>query len=249
MTKQPVLSHLEDLRWLIIRTVIYLLIASCLSFFIVDFIIELAKLPSKGIITNFLILKPTEAITIYFKTIIYSGLVISFFPICYECIKFIAPALQKEQTISIVKYSLSAFSLFILGTVFSYFIVLPNTIKFLINLSVHLTSSVPQFTLNSYISFVFAVLLSGGIIFQIPLTCAILTTLQIVSPNTLKKFRKEVFFALCVFAAIITPTTDVFSLTLFVLPMVILYEVGIFVSNIIYKKTITEDTIYGDTND
>ncbi|MGE4384490.1 MAG: twin-arginine translocase subunit TatC [Endomicrobiaceae bacterium] len=246
MTKKPVLSHLEDLRWLIIRIVIYLSAAAVLSFFIADTIIVYIKLPAKGIINDFLILKPTEAITIYFKTAIYSGFVISFLPICYECIKFIAPALQKEKTISIIKYSASAFTLFILGTVFSYYIVLPNTIKFLADISSHLTSSSTQFTLNSYISFVFAVLLSGGIIFEIPLICSILTVLRIVSPNMLKKFRKEVFFTLCVFAAIITPTTDVFSLTLFVLPMLILYEAGIIISEIIYKKEMSEDKIYGD---
>jgi sec-independent protein translocase protein TatC len=246
MIKQPVLSHLEDLRWLIIRIVIYLSAASVLSFFIADIIIDYVKLPAKNTINDFLILRPTEPITIYFKTVIYSGLVISFLPICYECIKFIAPALQKEKTISIVKYSISAFVLFISGTVFSYFIVLPNTIKFLSNIAVHLTSSAPQFTLNSYFSFVFAVLLSGGIIFEIPLICAVLTALQIVSPKILKKFRKEVFFVLCVFAAIITPTTDVFSLTLFVLPMIVLYEIGIFVSAVIYKKIVSENPIYGD---
>ncbi|MFA7074015.1 MAG: twin-arginine translocase subunit TatC [Endomicrobiaceae bacterium] len=246
MTKKPVLSHLEDLRWLIIRIVIYLSVAAVLSFFIADIIIDYVKLPAKGIINDFLILKPTESITIYFKTVIYSGIVISFLPICYECIKFIAPALQKEKTVSIIKYSVSAFTLFILGTVFSYYIVLPNTIKFLSNISAHLTSSSPQFTLNSYISFVFAVLLSGGIIFEIPLICSILTVLRIVSPNMLKKFRKEVFFALCVFAAIITPTTDVFSLILFVMPMLILYEAGIIISGIIYKKEMSEDKIYGD---
>jgi len=246
MIKQTVLSHLEDLRWTILRACIYLFAASFISFFVVDYVIELAKLPSKEIIESFFILKPTEPVTIYFKTIIYTGLAVSFLPISYEFIKFIQPALQKEQTISVIKWSLVSFLLFVLGTLFAYFIVLPNAIKFLIDLAKHLTASSSQIALNSYLSFVFAVLLCGGLIFQIPVICAILTIFQIVSPSVLRKFRKEVFFVLCIFAAIITPTTDIFSLALFVFPMAVLYEIGIIVSGIIYKKTVVQDTIYGD---
>lgn len=238
--KLTIISHLEELRWVFIRSIIYLIIAGIISFFFVDQIINFIKLPSKDIINGFFILKPTDSIVIYFKSIMYGAFVLAFLPIIYEFINFIRPALHREYTWFVIKWTLSAVILFLAGTIFVYFIVLPVAVKFLTDLAQTLISSNSQVSFNAYISFVLMLLLCGGIIFQIPLISAMLTMLNIISPFVLRKFRKEMFFGLCVFSAIITPTTDVFSMMLFVFPMIVLYEIGIIISDTIYKKRTSE---------
>ena len=111
--KKTLISHLEDLRFVFIRSLIYLIAASAASFFFADKIIDLIKLPSKDIITGFYILKPTDSVAIYFKTIMYGAFVVAFLPVMYEIVNFIKPAFQKEQFSFIIKWTLFSMFLFV----------------------------------------------------------------------------------------------------------------------------------------
>lgn len=243
--KQPILSHLEELRWVFIRSIIYIALASVASFFFADVFLDILKMPAKEAVSGFFILKPTDSVVIYFKTILYGAFVMAFIPVICELLSFIRPALEKEQALFVFKWTIASVFLFAAGTVFIYFAVLPVSLKFLMTLAGMLTASATQISFNSYVSFVIALLLCGGIVFQIPLVCAVLTMLNIITPFTLKRFRKEIFFGLCVFSAVVTPTTDVFSMLLFVGPMIVLYELGVIISSAIYKRKASEtDKIY-----
>lgn len=236
--KMSVSDHLEELRWRIIRCVIYVAAATAAALFFTGEILYIIKFPSKGIIESFLILKPTESIAIYIKTAFFSGLIAASLPIFAEFFNFIKPAASKDQSVSAIKWILSAFILFAVGILFSYFLVLPKAITFLMNLSYGLTQTPAQITLTSYVSFVCALVFCGGMIFQIPLVSYILTKIGMITPGDMSGKRKESYFALCVIAAVITPTTDAFSMLLFVVPMIILYEIGILLSKAVYKKRI-----------
>lgn len=236
--KMSVGDHLEELRWRIIRCVIYIAAATAAALFFTEEILYIVKFPSKGLIESFLILKPAESIAIYIKTAFFSGLLVAALPVFAEFFNFIKPAASKDQNVSALKWVFSAFILFAAGVLFSYFIVLPKAIAFLMNLSYGLTEMPAQITLTSYVSFVCAIVFCGGIIFQIPLISYILTKLGLITPGILSAKRKESYFVLCVIAAVITPTTDAFSMMLFVIPMIILYEIGILISKTVYKKRI-----------
>ena len=247
--KMSVTGHLEELRWRIIRSVIYVLAASIVALVFADNILYILKLPSKGLIDSFLILKPAESIAIYMKTAIFSGLAIAALPVFWEFFGFVKPAAfqaplpadSNGQNLSAAKWVITAFLLFVLGILFVYFIVLPAAIAFLMNLSQGLTGGMPaQITLTSYVSFVCALLFCGGMIFQIPLMAFILTKIGMITPGLLSSKRKEAYFSLVVLAAVITPTTDAFSLGLFVLPMIALYEVGVLFSKAVYKSQIVK---------
>ncbi|MCL2485605.1 MAG: twin-arginine translocase subunit TatC [Endomicrobia bacterium] len=233
-----VTGHLEELRWRLIRCAAYIIFASLVAFIFVDKILYILKLPSKDLIENFLILKPAEAVTIYIKTAVFAGFSVAILPIFWELFSFVKPAIDKSQNGSVIKWVTAAFTLFVCGVLFIYFIVLTPAISFLMNLSQGLIHSPVQLTLSSYISFVCALLFCGGIIFQIPLLAFILTKIGLITPRLLSSKRKEAYFGLVVFAAVITPTTDAFSLGLFVFPMIILYEIGIIFSKIVYKSKI-----------
>ncbi|MCL2390601.1 MAG: twin-arginine translocase subunit TatC, partial [Endomicrobia bacterium] len=187
---------------------------------------------------SFMILKPAEAITIYIKTAVFAGLSVAILPIFWELFNFVKPAMDKSQNDSVIKWVIAAFLLFVSGILFIYFVVLTPAISFLMNLSQGLTQSPVQLTLSSYISFICALLFCGGIIFQIPLLAFILTKIGVITPKFLSSKRREAYFSMCVFAAVITPTTDAFSLALFMIPMIVLYEIGIIFSKMVYKNKI-----------
>ncbi|MCL1972281.1 MAG: twin-arginine translocase subunit TatC [Endomicrobia bacterium] len=235
--KMSVTDHLEELRWRLIRSGIYVIAASLVALFFTEQILAIIKYPSKGIIESFLILKPTESIAIYIKTAFFAGLAVAALPIFYEFFSFIKPAAQEHNS-SVTKWVFSAFLLFVSGVLFSYFFVIPQAVGFLMNLSQGLTGTPAQITLTSYVSFVCALVFCGGMIFQIPLIAYIFTKFGLITPSLLAGKRKEAYFALCVIAAVITPTTDAFSMMLFVVPMIILYEIGVFISKAVYKKRI-----------
>ncbi|MDR0823341.1 MAG: twin-arginine translocase subunit TatC [Endomicrobium sp.] len=232
-----VAGHLEEMRSRIIRCIVFVLITTVLAMVFADDILYILKLPSKDLIENFLILKPAESITIYIKTALFAGIVAASPLIFWEVFQFVQPAASGAQT-SILKWALIAFLLFICGGCFIYFVVLPKAIAFLMLLSEGLTDSTVQITLSSYISFTIALLLCGAGIFQIPLAAFILTKIGLIKPQMMTAKRKEAYFALIVAAAVITPTTDVFSMGLFVIPMLLLYEIGIIFSKAVYKKNI-----------
>ena len=104
------------------------------------------------------------------------------------------------------------------------------------NLSQGLTGTPAQITLTSYVSFVCALAFCGGMIFQIPLAAYILTKFGFITPKLLSGRRKEAYFVLIAASAVITPTTDAFSMMLFSVPMIILYEFGVIISKAVYKK-------------
>ncbi|MDR1695839.1 MAG: twin-arginine translocase subunit TatC [Endomicrobium sp.] len=241
-------GHLEELRWLLIRCAAYIAAASVIALFFTDEILYILKLPSQGLIEDFMILKPAEAVTIYIKTAFFAGLTAAFFPVLWEFFNFVKPAIDQSRGSSVLKRVLTSFLLFACGIAFVYFAVLTPAISFLMRLSQGLTQSHVQLTLSSYVSFTCALLFCGGMIFQIPLLAFMLTKIGAVTPSFLSSKRREAYFSMCVFAAIITPTTDVFSLSLFMVPMAVLYETGIVFSKMVYKnKLLPGGEVYEQT--
>lgn len=224
-------EHLEDLRRLLLRCLGILLLSSTVCFIYVKKIVHILKIPSYNLIENFVFLKPTEIITVYVKTSIFAGLVLASPVIFFLVWKFIEPAI--EQKVSILFWFLSGSVLFMAGTLFSYKIVVPTALSFLMKISSEIAT--PMINFNFYISFLLSIMLIGGIIFEMPIVSAILSKIGILSPQLMKSKRKEAIFALIVIAAVITPTTDIFNMMLFVVPMVILYEISILVSSIFAK--------------
>jgi sec-independent protein translocase protein TatC len=247
--KTTILSHLEELRKGIFRCLIYVFTASLIMLFFADDIIRFLKMPSANLIESFLILRPAEPVSIYIKTALFTGITFVCPLIFWEIFKFIKPA-APTGIVSVLRYVLSAVLLFAAGILFVYFIALPKAVGFLISLSMGLTGASAQISLGAYISFVLAMLACGGVIFQIPLAAFALTKLGILTPKFLSSKRKEAYFFLSIFAAVITPTTDIFNMALFVVPMIVLYEIGILLSKAVYKSQLKKlgGEIYAQEN-
>ena len=233
--KLTVIGHLEELRKRIIISLVYLSCGTLISFIFAKDIILFLKLPAENIIKNLVFTRPTEPFIIYFKVALYTGAIISSPAIFYQIWQFIKPAISQQTKISLFNWVISVVIMFIIGTVFSYKIIISSGLNFLIKFADSIAT--PMITVDSYISFVLMILVLGGIVFEMPVISGLLTKLGIITPYMMRKRRKEAIFGLCVFVAIITPTVDAFNMVIFVLPMIVLYEASIFVSNLIYNHS------------
>jgi sec-independent protein translocase protein TatC len=229
-----IVGHLEDLRWTIISSLIYVLSGTVICAVFCTQLLNFVKIPAKNLVT-FIVTKPTETIIVYFKLSIYLGAVISLPFVIHRLWRFVRPALGESAPKKIYIWFVSVFALFILGTIFTYYVLLPFALTFLINISKEV--AVPMFSLNSYVSFVLALLVAGGITFEMPVVSAFLTSVGMLTPAFMRKKWREAYFAMAVFAAVITPTTDVFNMLLFFMPMLALYEFSIFTSYLVLKRS------------
>ena len=233
-----VFGHLDELRQRLFYALGFLVLGMAGGMYFVEEIVHFIELPALGAVSSFVVVKPTEIISIYFKISLYLGAVISAPALAYNAWQYIKPAVPKDANVSFFWWLAAAAMLFFVGTAFSYKILLPAAYLFLMGLSKELAS--PMITLGSYISFALSIIVLGGGIFEMPLVSALLTRLQIITPMFLRKKRKEAMFILCITAAVITPTTDIFNMLLFVAPMLLLFEISVLVSSLIYKLYIKD---------
>ena len=227
------LGHLDELRSRIIFCLIGVLGITLLALNFTKPLIDLLKYPSLKAIPGFVLLKPTEIVSVYVKVALGAALIISSPLIFYNLWKFIEPVIRKDLKPSIIRWVVSSCALFVAGVLFMYTVAVPYGLAFLLKMTEGVAS--PMISLNSYISLVLSIIFCGGLVFEIPVIAGLLTSAGIITPHLMRRKRKEAIFVLFVIAAVVTPTTDIFNMLLFAAPMVILYEASIFVSAFIYK--------------
>ena len=155
-----------------------------------------------------------------------AGVIVAMPYLVYKLYGFVSPALYKQER----KYSFvlifSSFLLFGLGILLNYFVIFPFSFRFLSTYQVQ-DFVVNQIALSSYTSTFLVLSLLLGIVFEIPILAYFLAKLNIIDAQMMKKYRRHAFVVICILAAIITPTADIFTLLLVVLPISLLYEFSI----------------------
>jgi sec-independent protein translocase protein TatC len=220
------LEHLEELRTRILISALAILVVTAAGFFFSDPILKLLLLPSGGLqLRAFGLL---DGFMIKWRIALYTGVVISFPVWAYELYSFISPGLMPNERKIIFPLLGGSLLLFLLGAAFGFYLLL-GMIRVLIALYPKEVQFLPS--ADDYISFVTFFLLACGLAFQVPTLIVILVQLRILNSNLLRKQRRIAYFALFVFAEIITPVSDpiVAPLTVMV-PLVILYEASIFLA-------------------
>jgi len=222
----PLMDHLDELRRRLFWCLGVVGVAAGASMYGVQPIIELLK--HAGRITEPLILiKPTEIVSIYVKISLAAGTVIASPVIAWHTGKFLSPAVNDHLKKMFLWWIVSLFFLFAAGVAFAYFVMIPVGYGFLMNLARSVAT--PMITLNNYISFTLAILVMGGLVFEMPAVAAVLGKAGIITAGMLRARRREAIFGLAIAAAVITPTTDIFNMLVFFIPMLVLYEVSILV--------------------
>lgn len=214
------IDHLGELRGRIIVALVAMIIGTVVSYYYVDDIIQILIAPAGKLYYT----KPTEAFFTYMKISIISGLIVSSPVWFYQIWAFIIPALskgEKKVTFLIVP---SAISLFIIGVLFSYYLVLPTAIEFFIGFGTD--GLQPLFSIGQYIDFVVGFIIPFGITFELPLIIVALGALGILSSQRVRSFRKIFILLAFIVGGAISPTPDMLSQTMIAGPMVLLYEIS-----------------------
>jgi len=184
--------------------------------------------------TPLIFLAPAEAFWMHFKVAFMAALVLSLPVIFLQFWKFISPGLLPKEKKYFLPFMFFAVLLFSVGAVFCFVIILPFAMTFLLGYKTAQLS--PMLSVGSYIDFCLKFILAFGAIFELPLVIIFLTRFGIVTPSALARNRKYAILAAFVVAAILTPTPDAFNQSLMAVPIILLYEVGILLSRIIFRK-------------
>jgi sec-independent protein translocase protein TatC len=153
----------------------------------------------------------------------------------WEIWRFIKPALHENERKAASGFVFYASLLFILGILFGYYIIAPESISFLANLSVS-DQIENTFTVDSYLSSVATLTLATGVVFQLPMIVHILSSIGLLTPKLMRAGRRYAIVGILVIAAVITPTPDMLTMCIVSVPLFILYEVGIVVAGRVEKR-------------
>ena len=238
---KPLLSHIEDLRVTIIKISLTLVIGMFICFAFRDNIAALIQRPLVDLdperAANLQSLGVTDSFTISLELAFYGGIILSFPLLVIFIAEFILPALNQKEKAMIVPVALIGSGLFLTGAAFSYFVVLPQTLDFFFN-DARAMNWQPTWTVREYYSFTTQFIIAFGMAFELPLVVLMLVKLGVVDYVQLRKTRAFVVVVIFIFAAIITPTSDIVTLLLMGGPMCLLYEICIVIAWLMRDKSI-----------
>ena len=233
-------DHLDELRSVIIRAFVVTVAVAVVAFCLKDelFTVVLAPRTSDFITYRLMGVEPfsihlmntglTEQFMIHMKTAFYAGVLVASPYIVYLLFRFISPALYDNERRYATALVSSGYLMFMLGTLLNYFLIFPLTVKFLGTYQVS-EDVANMLTLQSYMDTLLMMSLVMGIVFELPVVSWLLGRMGLVNAQMMKTWRKHAVVAILVISAIITPTTDAFTLFVVALPIWLLYEVSILI--------------------
>ena len=228
-------DHLEELRRVLLRCIVVVALFAILAFLFKDEVFWVIFLPKNPDFLNFQLSIPevqlintelTRQFVVHMTTSFYVGLIVAAPYIIYELYRFISPALYENERRYSTPLIISSYLMFMLGVLFSYFILFPITFRFLAGYQVD-DSIQNLISLESYIDTLTFLSLAMGIVFEIPILSWLLGRLGILHRGQMQQFRRHAIVAILLVAAIITPTSDAITLAVVSLPMYLLYEASI----------------------
>jgi sec-independent protein translocase protein TatC len=261
MKEMSFMDHLEDLRWLLVRSTLAIVILASACYFIDDFIFDTIIFGPKdptfityrffcelthyfgvddtyACATEFkFIIQNTEVggqFSIYLWTLITAGFILAFPYILWQIWKFISPALYEHERKYAGSFVIVSSILFFIGVLFGYYVIVPLSINFFGTFNVSNTI-VNQFSIDSYISMVKTSLIASGLVFELPIIIYFLAKVGLITADFLRKYRRFAIVIILIVAAIVTPP-DIPSQVIVSIPILILYEASIFIAAVVAKK-------------
>lgn len=229
--KMSIFEHIEELRDRMIKATIFFLIMTFIAFSHVKDISFLLQQPANGI--KFLQLAPGEYFFSSIKISSYTGLIISSPFIIYQIVLFILPGLTNKETKFFLPILISSISLFFTGLLFSFKILIPAALNFLIYYGSDIVE--PIWSFEQYFDFILILLVSTGLAFQIPIIQIIIGLLGIISSNQMLNSWRYILLLSTVISAILTPSTDPLTQLLLSCAILALYFTGTFILKFLKK--------------
>ena len=229
--KMTLTQHLGELKkCIVIIVVIFALAFIGCYVFSSDFIQVIVNIdPSYQFVQS----DVTEILAQQIKVSMIVAIVIDSPVIVWQLNRFVSPGLTKSEGRKFLWVMIGGLMLFAVGTVFCYFIVIPFTLKFFKGLNT-IDAVASLINLKSYISYIVAMLLAFGCIFEMPVVAAVLSAIGLLKPKAMVAARRYVIVVFFILGAAITPP-DVMSQCMVAIPMIVLYELSILICRVIYN--------------
>lgn len=212
-------DHLNELRLRLLVIAVVVVATSITCFFYSE---EILKTLAQG--QTLIFIRPSEAFLGHLRLAVTAGIMAASPIIFYQVVAFILPALTRREKKLLIVAAILMYLLFALGLSFAWFVVYPFALEFFISFASDQLQ--PWYTVGEYISFATGFMLAFGLVFQLPLVFWVLGAIGLISSRLLKASRKYALLVIAVLSGAITPP-DVLSQILMILPMMVLYELGI----------------------
>ncbi len=230
--KLSIIGHIGELRRRLIRSLIAVAVTTIVCFVFYNQIFAILKAPVQDI--NLIFIEMTEMLGTIMRVALFGGIILAMPYLTYELIMFISPALTARERRYVYLVLPWVALMFAAGVVFGYFVLVPPMVKFLISFGSNIAT--PQIKIGNYIATVSRLLLAVGLVFELPVVTTFLARIGIISPKWLSDKRKMAVVIAFLLGAIITPTIDPINQTLVAVPLVILYEMSIWLAKLVYKR-------------
>ena len=234
-TEMGFLEHLEELRWRLVRSFIAIILGSAISYGYIDEILSILLYPST-ITNNPIVIQSLQVQSMFLiKWFISfaSGFIMALPYLIYQFWKFVAPGLKINEKRFALPFVFFAFTSFISGVVFGYFVLVPFSLEFFSGIAApHVENN---FSIQYYFSFITWLLIGAGVIFQLPVVSLVLSTIGILTPAFMRHYRRHSIVVILILSSFITPPDPV-SMLIMSFPLVLLYETSIGVSWLVNRK-------------
>ncbi|WP_339182728.1 twin-arginine translocase subunit TatC [Paenibacillus sp. FSL R5-0701] len=239
MEEMSITEHLSELRKRLIYVLSIFVLGLIAGFFVADPVYQyLTKAESaKGFVLH--AFSFWDGIGIYMKIAGLFSLIITLPFTVYQIWKFVSPGLKPRERKATLKYVPYVFLLFLTGMAFSYYVIFPMALAFTTAITEKM-GLVETYGIKQYFSFLFGIVLPVSLLFELPLLIMFLTGLRILNPIRLRKMRRVAYFVLIFIAVVITPP-DFISDLLVMIPLLLLYEISVLLSAIVYRKQLAAD--------
>jgi sec-independent protein translocase protein TatC len=225
------LDHLEEIRWRLFRAGIFFVIATVICGVYADFLVNqvlIGPLQKSGpniVLQN---LVPYGQISLYLQVVFFSGFILSFPALVWQIWQFVEPGLHETERKASKFIILFISVCFFTGIAFGYFVFLPISLKFFAGFGTSLIRN--NIAVQDYVSFFLGTLLTAGLVFELPFISYVLSKVGLLTPAFMRFYRKHAVVVMLVVAAVVTPSTDMVTQLVIAVPMLILYEISIFIS-------------------
>ena len=241
-------DHLDALRATLIRMIVAAFVMAIGAFLLKDWLFRLVLWPlhddfpvyrwvgAEPFHLQLVNTELTEQFMIHMKVALMAGALVASPYLLYAVFPFVAPALYENERRVSVRLVAAAYVVFVIGLVVNYLVIFPLTVRFLGTYRVS-DEVVPMLTLSNYVDTLLMMSLAFGLVFELPVISWLLGRFGMLKAEWMSRYRRHAVVAILIVAAIITPTTDLLTLTIVALPIWLLYEASIWIVHFTQHNT------------
>ena len=243
--EMPFLDHLEELRWRILKSLGSVFVFTAIAFPFTGKLLDFLTFPNDRLAqpAELIFLKPTGMLVVRIQVALSVGIIASLPVLFYQFWMFVAPGLMPKEKKHFMPALFFTTGCFLTGAAFAYFILIPTVLPFLFAMGTETIEA--TININDYMSFVLRLILVAGLIFELPVLSFYLSRVGLISPVILKKYRRYGIVLTFIFSALVTPP-DPMSQVLMAVPLLLLYQVSIWVSWLGFRKKKASDQAWED---